>query len=105
MSQERFKAEILPIRQKLFHIAQHILLEEEEAEDAVLGPVVGGAELLRDQQAPLSVQLFLIGSEKHDCPNSGPSTRPSDPIDAVRRTPHPTQYEWDSMGLNGSQWD
>jgi RNA polymerase sigma-70 factor (ECF subfamily) len=35
MSQERFKAEILPIRQKLFHIAQHILVEEEEAEDAV----------------------------------------------------------------------
>jgi len=35
MSQERFKAEVLPIRQKLFHIAQHILLEEDEAEDAV----------------------------------------------------------------------
>jgi len=35
MSQERFKAEILPIRDKLFHIAQKILVEEEEAEDAV----------------------------------------------------------------------
>jgi len=35
MSQERFKAEILPLRQKLFHIAQHILVEEDEAEDAV----------------------------------------------------------------------
>jgi RNA polymerase sigma-70 factor (ECF subfamily) len=34
MSQERFKAEILPIRQKLFHIARKILVEEEEAEDA-----------------------------------------------------------------------
>ena len=34
MSQERFKAEILPIRQKLFHIAKHILVKEEEAEDA-----------------------------------------------------------------------
>ncbi|MEI7504023.1 MAG: sigma-70 family RNA polymerase sigma factor [Paludibacter sp.] len=35
MSQERFKAEILPIRDKLFHIAQKILVEEEDAEDAV----------------------------------------------------------------------
>src|ERR1035437_732475 len=35
MSQERFKAEILPIREKLFHIAQRILVEEQEAEDAV----------------------------------------------------------------------
>jgi len=35
MSQERFKAEILPIRQRLFHIAQRILVEEQEAEDAV----------------------------------------------------------------------
>lgn len=35
MSQERFKAEILPIRDKLFHIAKKILVEEEEAEDAV----------------------------------------------------------------------
>ena len=35
MSQERFKAEILPIRDKLFHIAQKILVVEEEAEDAV----------------------------------------------------------------------
>ena len=35
MSQDRFKAEILPIRQKLFLIAQRILVEEQEAEDAV----------------------------------------------------------------------
>ncbi|MCE5332676.1 MAG: sigma-70 family RNA polymerase sigma factor [Bacteroidales bacterium] len=35
MNQERFKAEILPIREKLFHIAQKILVEEQEAEDAV----------------------------------------------------------------------
>ncbi|MDD5184120.1 MAG: sigma-70 family RNA polymerase sigma factor [Paludibacter sp.] len=35
MSQERYKAEILPIREKLFHIAQRILVEEQEAEDAV----------------------------------------------------------------------
>jgi len=35
MSQERFKAEILPIREKLFHIAQRILVGEQEAEDAV----------------------------------------------------------------------
>jgi len=35
MSQERFKAEILPIRERLFHIAQRILVEEQEAEDAV----------------------------------------------------------------------
>ncbi len=35
MSQERFKAEILPIRDKLFQIAHKILAEEEEAEDAV----------------------------------------------------------------------
>ena len=35
MSQERFKAEVLPIRDKLFHIAHKILLEEQEAEDAV----------------------------------------------------------------------
>ena len=35
MSQERFKAEILPIRDKLFNIAKNILVEEEEAEDAV----------------------------------------------------------------------
>ncbi|MDO9635188.1 MAG: sigma-70 family RNA polymerase sigma factor [Paludibacter sp.] len=35
MSQERFKAEILPIRDKLFHIAHKLLQEEEDAEDAV----------------------------------------------------------------------
>jgi len=35
MSQDRFKAEIMPIRQKLYHIAQRILVEEQEAEDAV----------------------------------------------------------------------
>ena len=35
MSQDRFKAEILPIRQKLYLIAQRILVEEQEAEDAV----------------------------------------------------------------------
>jgi RNA polymerase sigma-70 factor (ECF subfamily) len=35
MSQERFKAEILPIRERLFHIAKRILVEEQEAEDAV----------------------------------------------------------------------
>jgi RNA polymerase sigma factor, sigma-70 family len=35
MSQERFKAEILPIRERLFRIAQRILVEEQEAEDAV----------------------------------------------------------------------
>ncbi|MDP4239709.1 MAG: sigma-70 family RNA polymerase sigma factor [Bacteroidota bacterium] len=35
MSQERFKAEILPIRDKLFQLALKILVEEQEAEDAV----------------------------------------------------------------------
>ena len=35
MSQERFKAEILPIRDKLFHIAHKLLQKEEDAEDAV----------------------------------------------------------------------
>ena len=35
MSQERFKAEILPLRERLFHIALKILVEEQEAEDAV----------------------------------------------------------------------
>lgn len=35
MSKDLFKAEILPVRQKLFHIAQRILVEEYEAEDAV----------------------------------------------------------------------
>lgn len=35
MSQERYKAEILPIRDKLFHMAYKILAEREDAEDAV----------------------------------------------------------------------
>lgn len=35
MSQELFKAEILPIRDKLFRAARTILTENEEAEDAV----------------------------------------------------------------------
>ena len=35
MSQERYKAEILPIRDKLFRIAQKILQGDEDAEDAV----------------------------------------------------------------------
>jgi RNA polymerase sigma factor (sigma-70 family) len=35
MSQEIFKAEILPIREKLFHIAQKLLSDEQDAEDAV----------------------------------------------------------------------
>ncbi len=35
MSQERYKAEILPIRDKLFHTAHKILQGDEDAEDAV----------------------------------------------------------------------
>ena len=35
MSQDRFKAEIMPMREKLFHMAQRILVDEQEAEDAV----------------------------------------------------------------------
>jgi len=35
MSQERFKAEVLPIRDQLFHIARNMLAGEQEAEDAV----------------------------------------------------------------------
>ena len=35
MSQERFKAEILPMREKLFFIAKKMLEEEQDAEDAV----------------------------------------------------------------------
>jgi RNA polymerase sigma-70 factor (ECF subfamily) len=35
MSQERFMAEVLPIRTKLLHIAMKVLSEEDEAEDAV----------------------------------------------------------------------
>lgn len=35
MSQEKFRTEILPIREKLFHIARQILVEDEDAEDAV----------------------------------------------------------------------
>lgn len=35
MSQERYKAEILPIREKLFHMAYKMLADREDAEDAV----------------------------------------------------------------------
>lgn len=35
MSPERFKAEVLPVREKLFHIARNILEEEQDAEDIV----------------------------------------------------------------------
>lgn len=35
MSHERFKAEILPIRDHLFHTARQILSDEDDAEDAV----------------------------------------------------------------------
>ena len=35
MSQERFKADILPIREKLYHVAHKMLVDEQEAEDAV----------------------------------------------------------------------
>jgi RNA polymerase sigma-70 factor (ECF subfamily) len=35
MSQDRFKAEIMPMREKLFHMAKKILVDEQEAEDAV----------------------------------------------------------------------
>ena len=35
MSQEKYKAVLLPMRQSLFHIAKQILVEEEDAEDAI----------------------------------------------------------------------
>lgn len=35
MSQERYMAEVLPIRPKLLHVAKKILQEDDEAEDAV----------------------------------------------------------------------
>jgi RNA polymerase sigma-70 factor (ECF subfamily) len=35
MSQEIFKAAVLPIREKLFYIAQKFLVDEQDAEDAV----------------------------------------------------------------------
>lgn len=35
MSQEIFKAEVLPIREKLFYLAQKFLVDEQDAEDAV----------------------------------------------------------------------
>ena len=35
MSQERFKADILPIRENLYHVAHKMLVDEQEAEDAV----------------------------------------------------------------------
>src|SRR5690606_29206708 len=36
-----------------------------EQEDAVFGTVFSRAEITRNQQAALSVQLFLVGREKH----------------------------------------
>jgi RNA polymerase sigma-70 factor, ECF subfamily len=35
MNSEKFKAEVLPLREKLFHIARKMLEEEQDAEDAV----------------------------------------------------------------------
>jgi RNA polymerase sigma-70 factor, ECF subfamily len=35
MNAEKFKAEVLPLREKLFHIARKMLEEEQDAEDAV----------------------------------------------------------------------
>jgi len=35
MKPEQFKAEVLPLREKLFHIARRMLEEEQDAEDAV----------------------------------------------------------------------
>ena len=40
--------------------------------ERMLGAIVGSAELLRDQQAPLAVQLFLVGRENHALPQLGP---------------------------------
>jgi len=55
MSQERFKAEILPLREKLFYIAKKILVEEQEAEDAV-------------QEVLLKLWHTRDSLEKYDCP-------------------------------------
>ena len=67
MSQDRFKAEILPIRQKLFLIAQRILVEEQEAEDAVqevLLKLWHSCDLLNKYDSP---EAFATTVTKNHC--------------------------------------
>lgn len=67
MSQERFKAEVLPIRNQLFHIARNMLAGEQEAEDAVQEVLLK----LWDQRDTLarydSVAAFATTVTKNHC--------------------------------------
>ncbi|GLS00678.1 hypothetical protein GCM10007859_06860 [Brevundimonas denitrificans] len=65
----------------------------------MLGAIVGGAELLRDQQASLSVQLFLVGREKHALPQTRiRGSAPLIPVNIHAAQTNPAPSLWDSMG-------
>lgn len=67
MSQEIFKTQILPLRENLFHIARRILVEEQEAEDAVQEVLL---KLWRTQESMdkyESVAAFATAVTKNHC--------------------------------------
>lgn len=81
MSHERFKAEILPIRDHLFHTARQILSDEDDAEDAVQ-EVLLRLWNLRDTLGKYdSLPAFATTVIKNHCLDKLRLKKRTDPID------------------------
>ena len=77
-----------------------------EMSDAAGGAVFGRAEIVRDQETALAVQLLLVGREKHALPNRALRPAPESPLMTPRAGRQPLLMRlWDSMGSEGPQWD
>ena len=85
------------IEQRLAAAFDAVGLNGGEAEDTVEQAADGGAEFLRYDDAPLGIQLFLEGREKHVRPN--PVTSP--PPDPRPPSPEPARpvLRRDTIGL------
>jgi RNA polymerase sigma-70 factor (ECF subfamily) len=67
MNPERFKAEVLPVREKLFHIARNILEEEQDAEDIVQEVLLKLWHLRDSLDKYESITAFATTMTKNSC--------------------------------------
>jgi len=67
MNPERFKAEVLPLREKLFHIARNILEEEQDAEDTVQDVLLKLWHLRDSLDRYDSIAAFATTVTKNSC--------------------------------------
>jgi RNA polymerase sigma-70 factor, ECF subfamily len=67
MNPERFKTEILPLREKLFHIARNILEDEQDAEDTIQNVFLKLWHLRNSLDQHESLAAFATTVTKNSC--------------------------------------